>query len=128
MSIFSKIKDAIFGKKAVAAPAPTPVAVEQAAAPVSVAPEAPSEPVDVEAVMEALEAEKGLKTNWRVSIVDTMKLLDMDSSLANRQSLALELGYTGDINDTAPMNIWLQKEVFKQLAAHGGKVPSNLTD
>ncbi len=128
MSIFSKIKDAIFGHKAQAAPAPAPTPEAAAPAPVEVAPAAPSEPVDVEAVMESLEAAKGLKTNWRVSIVDTMKLLDMDSSLANRQSLALELGYTGDVNDTAPMNIWLQKEVFKQLAAHGGKVPANLTD
>ncbi len=127
MSIFSKIKDAIFGHKAQAAPAPTP---EAAAAPVEAvaAPAAPAEPVDVVAVMEALESAKGLKTNWKVSIVDTMKLLDMDSSLANRQSLALELGYTGDINDSAPMNIWLQKEVFKQLAANGGNVPSNLID
>ena len=57
-----------------------------------------------------------------------MKLLDMDSSLANRKELATELGYTGEKDGSAEMNIWLQKEVMRQLAANGGKVPSSLTD
>lgn len=129
MSIFSKIKDAIFGKKAVAAPAPAQAAPQVAPQEVAAtAPVAASEPVDVEAVMEALAAAHAGPSNWRVSIVDTMKLLGLDSSLANRKSLALELGYDGDLEDSATMNIWLQKEVFKQLAANGGKVPAGLAD
>lgn len=129
MSIFSKIKDAIFGKKAVAAPAPVqPTApVAEVAAPVAQA-AAIVEEVDVEAVMESLAAANPAPSNWRVSIVDTMKLLGLDSSLANRKSLALELGFDGDLEDSASMNIWLQKEVFKQLAANGGKVPAGMAD
>jgi hypothetical protein len=64
--------------------------------------------------------------NWRTSIVDLMKLLDLDSSLGARQSLAKELGYTGDMHDSASMNIWLHKQVMTKLAENGGKVPADL--
>jgi Domain of unknown function (DUF3597). len=82
--------------------------------------------VDVEAVLEAMAAKNPQKLNWRTSIVDLMKLLDLDSSLANRKELAKELGYTGDMNDSASMNIWLHKQVMKKLAESGGKVPESL--
>ena len=82
--------------------------------------------VDVEAVLEAMAAKNPQKLNWRTSIVDLMKLLDLDSSLANRKELAKELGYTGDMNDSASMNIWLHKQVMQKLAENGGKVPEDL--
>ncbi|MCK8786156.1 DUF3597 domain-containing protein [Roseomonas sp. NAR14] len=84
--------------------------------------------VDVEAVLSDLAAKSGRPSNWRTSIVDLMTLLGLDSSLKNRQELAKELGYTGDPNDTAPMNIWLHKQVMTKLAANGGKVPDDLKD
>ncbi|MEO7456876.1 MAG: DUF3597 domain-containing protein, partial [Gemmatimonadaceae bacterium] len=62
------------------------------------------------------------------SIVDLMKLVGMDNSLAQRKALATELGYTGDMNDSAPMNIWLHKEVMRKMAENGGKVPANMLD
>jgi 3-oxoacyl-ACP reductase-like protein len=125
MSIFSKIKDAIFGKKAEAAtPAPaTPAAPAEAAAPAAAISE-----VDVEAILAAEAAKVAQPLNWRTSIVDLMKLLDIDSSLANRKELAQELGYTGELNGSAEMNIWLHKAVMRELAANGGKVPADLTD
>jgi hypothetical protein len=85
--------------------------------------------VDVEQVLEARLAEKGNPDlDWRTSIVDLMKLLDIDSSLDNRKELADELGYTGDKDGSAEMNIWLHKEVMRQLAANGGTVPAGLAD
>ncbi|MGN6772521.1 MAG: DUF3597 domain-containing protein, partial [Rhizobiaceae bacterium] len=68
----------------------------------------------------------GQKLNWRTSIVDMMKALDLDSSLSARKELANELGYTGDTNDSATMNIWLHKALMKKLSENGGKVPSDL--
>lgn len=68
------------------------------------------------------------KLNWDKSIVDLMKLLDMDSSLANRKALATELGYDGALNGSARMNIWLHKEVMRRFANNGGRVPANLLD
>ncbi|RIX27093.1 DUF3597 domain-containing protein [Sphingomonas edaphi] len=134
MSIFGKIKDAIFGKKAEAAPVPTGSSVPSGSPTTTAAPapastmEAP-EQVDVEQVLTSISASKGNPDlNWRTSIVDLMKLLDMDSSLANRKELATELGYTGEKDGSAEMNMWLQKEVMRQLAANGGKVPAGLTD
>ncbi|HEX4971749.1 MAG TPA: DUF3597 domain-containing protein [Steroidobacteraceae bacterium] len=138
MSIFTKIKDAIFGSKAEARPtAPaspppgsrTPSAgTAPTAAPQKPA-QAPAQPaVDVEAVLTKMAADNGQKLNWRTSIVDLMKLVGMDSSLENRKELARELGYTGDQGDSAAMNIWLHKRVMKELAAHGGKVPANMLD
>ena len=68
------------------------------------------------------------KLDWKRSIVDLMKLVGMDSSLASRKELASELGYTGDQSDSAQMNVWLHKQVFKKLAENGGKVPQELLD
>ena len=90
---------------------------------------APAQVVDVEQVLEAKLAEKGNPDlNWRTSIVDLMKLLDIDSSLDNRKELATELGYSGDKDGSAEMNIWLHKEVMRKLGENGGKVPAGLTD
>lgn len=126
MSIFSKIKDAIFGKKdEVPAVAQAPTQAAPAAVPATAAPVALSE-VDVEAVLTKLAAASSQKLNWRTSIVDLMKLVGMESSLAERRQLASELGYSGDTNDTATMNIWLHKQVMTKLAENGGKVPASL--
>ena len=84
--------------------------------------------VDVVAQLEKRASAHGEKLNWRTSIVDLMKLLDMDSSLSERKELAKELGYSGDMSDSASMNIWLHKEVLKRIAANGGNVPANLLD
>jgi hypothetical protein len=136
MSIFSKIKDAIFGNKAEARPnapssAPSgraPSASAGTAAPQPKPAPSASEPVDVEAVLQRMAADNKQQLNWRTSIVDLMKLVGMDSSQENRKALARELGYTGDPGDSAAMNIWLHKRVMKELAAHGGKVPANMLD
>jgi 3-oxoacyl-ACP reductase-like protein len=132
MRIFGRIRDAIFGKKAEAAPAapaapaePIPTAV-QAPAPAPAAPPPPMDMVDVEAILTRMAAEKGQTLNWRTSIVDLMKLLGMDASLAERKELAQELGYSGALDGSAEMNIWLHKAVMKQLAANGGRVPAEL--
>lgn len=82
--------------------------------------------VDVEKVVSEYASKKKEKLDWRKSIVDLMKVLDLDSSLKNRQELAKELGYTGDMNDSAKMNIWLHKQVMTKLAENGGKVPDSL--
>ena len=128
MSIFGKIKEAIFGKKAQAAPAPaaTPAIPldTPAAAPAPAAPVAISE-VDVAANLAAMDGAD--KLNWRSSIVDLMKLLGIDSSYANRSELAAELGISG-YEGSAEQNIALQKAVMKELAANGGKVPADLLD
>ena len=135
MSIFGKIKDAIFGHKsapAQAEPAPTPQPAGASVGPAGTqAPpqQAPTQQVDVEEVLTQISREKGNPDlNYKTSIVDLMKLLGMDSSLENRKELATELGYQGAKDGSAEMNIWLHKEVMRQLAAHGGKVPANLTD
>lgn len=132
MSIFGKIKDAIFGKKKEeVAPAPAPTAAPSTpAAPI---PQTPPPPVavsevDVETILADEAAKNPQKLNWRTSIVDLMKLLDIDSSLDNRKELATELGYTGELNGSAEMNIWLHKAVMRALAKNGGKVPADLTD
>jgi uncharacterized protein DUF3597 len=133
MNIFSKIKDAIFGHKSAptqtqATPQPAEAATAQAGTQISPQPQA-TQQVDVEQVLTQIALEKGNPDlNYRSSIVDLMKLLGMDSSLENRKELATELGYTGEKDGSAEMNIWLHKEVMRQLAAHGGKVPANLTD
>ncbi|WP_380785056.1 DUF3597 domain-containing protein [Sphingomonas sp. R86521] len=147
MSIFSKIKSAIFGehgplgsghfgtpKDAAPAPAPAPQttaaqpAPTPAAAPAA-APAAPAQqPVDVEAVLSGIAQRKSSDLNWRSSIVDLMKLLDLDSSLDNRKELATELGYTGAKDGSAEMNIWLHKAVMRELEKNGGTVPAGLKD
>lgn len=92
-------------------------------------PVAEAQQVDVEQVLEAKLGEKGNPDlNWRTSIVDLMKLLDLDSSLDNRKQLAEELGYTGTRDGSAEMNIWLHREVMRRLTENGGKVPAGLAD
>jgi 3-oxoacyl-ACP reductase-like protein len=134
MSIFGKIRDAIFGHKAEATPAPAPAPSPAASTatqpmPAPVAPPAPQQPVDVEAVLTQKLAAKGNPDlNWKSSIVDLMKLLDLDSSLDNRKELATELGYTGAKDGSAEMNLWLHKAVMQELAKNGGTVPAGLAD
>jgi hypothetical protein len=151
MSIFGSIMSAIFGHSssqapeapaaatdapatsaAQSAPAATPAEAPVDAAPAaathapatSAAPAGP--PVDVAAIMDNLASQTTQKLDWRNSIVDLMKLINLDSSLAARKELAQELNYTGDMNDSASMNIWLHKEVMTKLAENGGKVPDEL--
>ena len=128
MGIFSSIKDAIFGKSAEAQETAAPAA--PTAAPVEAAPAAPVaiSSVDVAAQLQAMADASGKPSNWRVSIVDLMALLGLHHSLANRKELAVELGYTGELNGSAEMNIWLHKQVMRELAANGGKVPAELLD
>ena len=111
-----------------AAPAPAARPAAPAAAPAAATAAAAPPVVDVETVLETMAAGTNEKLNWRHSIVDLMKLTGIDSSLANRKALAQELGYTGDMNDSATMNIWLHKQVLKHLSENGGKVPANLLD
>ena len=149
MSLFETLKKAIFHNPLAKQPAAPPAAAKPAStttasqapaatstaassapprattAPASSAP-APQPTVDVEQVLEGLNANSAQKLNWRTSIVDLMKLVGLDSSLQNRKSLAAELGYTGDTNDSAAMNIWLHKAVMQKLAQNGGKVPASL--
>jgi hypothetical protein len=119
MSIFGNIMGAIFGSKSAAASPAAPAPSSGAAA-------APTQSVDVEAVLNERASTNKQKLNWRTSIVDLMKLLNLDSSLASRKELAKELGYTGSTDDSATMNIWLHKQVMRKLAENGGKVPADL--
>ena len=138
MSIFGKIMSSIFGHASASPaapsaapapggkPAPPPApgvspSATQASAPAGATPQ-----VDVTAILTKLAAEKKEKLDWRRSIVDLMKLLDLDSSLSARKELAKELHYTGDTNDSASMNVWLHKQVMQKLAENGGKVPEEL--
>jgi hypothetical protein len=93
---------------------------------VAVAPAPPPQVIDVTASLDDLAANAGQKLDWRHSIVDLMKLVGLESSLAERKELADELGYTGDKADSATMNIWLHKQVIKKLSENGGKVPAEL--
>jgi hypothetical protein len=90
------------------------------------APAAAQAQVDVAAVLTDLASKNTEKLDWRNSIVDLMKLLKLDSGLSARKELAKELNYTGDINDSARMNVWLHKQVMVKLAENGGKVPDSL--
>jgi hypothetical protein len=125
MSIFGKIMGAIFGSKAGASEGEPASSTGGTAAPSS-APAAPAQSVDVAAIVDRAAAAKGEKLQWRTSIVDLMKALDIDSSFNARKELAKELGYTGDSNDSATMNIWLHKQVMAKLAANGGKLPPEI--
>ena len=122
MSIFGKIMGAIFGTKAEAAPGGT--AAGSAPGGSAAAPAAAT--VDVAPILDAAVKAKGEKLEWRTSIVDLMKALDIDSSFSARKELAKELGYTGDSNDSASMNIWLHKQVMTKFAANGGKLPPEI--
>jgi dihydroorotase-like cyclic amidohydrolase len=84
--------------------------------------------VDVNAVLNDMASKNSEKLDWKKSIVDLMKLVGMDSSLSARKELATELGYTGNKDDSAAMNVWLHKQVLRKLAENGGKVPQNLLD
>ena len=139
MSIFGNILSAIFHHSSSAAAA-TPGAAPAAgappaqsgpagtptAAPTAAPTTAPAAAVDVTAIMDGLAAQSSEKLDWRRSIVDLMKLLNLDSSLTARKELAQELSYSGDMNDSASMNIWLHKQVMTKLAENGGKVPVEL--
>jgi len=134
MSVLGEIISKVFGhdQQASAAPGPaatpTPAAAAPATSPaatnaaVMAAPDAGR----AEQVLEQLAAKNPQKLDWRHSIVDLMKLVHMDSSLAKRQELAKELGYTGDMNDSATMNVWLHEQVMNKLAENGGGVAANL--
>ncbi|MCQ1850847.1 DUF3597 domain-containing protein [Neorhizobium galegae] len=141
MGIFDKIKNAIWGGHAEAAQSTTPAEPLKPAAPVSAsaapmanptpipsASPSSSAPVDITPILDAAVKKSGQKLDWRKSIVDLMKALDLDSSLTARKELAAELHYTGDTNDSATMNVWLHKALMKKLAENGGKVPAELAD
>jgi hypothetical protein len=134
MSIFGKIMSAILGSSS-STPAGTDPSTAPASGPASQASAAqvsaktsaaPMSEVDVGAVLTQLAAKNKEKLDWRRSIVDLMKLLNLDSSLAARKELAQELHYSGDMNDSASMNVWLHKQVMRKLAENGGKVPDDL--
>lgn len=134
MSIFGTLMSKIFhhgqADTPAAAPAPTVNTPSQAPA-VAGAPQAApvaAQSVDVEGILEAMAAQYPHEVNWRYSIVDLMAMLGMDNSLSQRKELAQELGYTGDMNDSATMNVWLHKQVMKKLAENGGQVPASLMD
>jgi hypothetical protein len=129
MGILSNIFRKIFPSShpAVQAPAPVPTAPPGQAAPAPApAAVAPMDQVDVEKLLDGMPQASSL--NWKSSIVDLLKLLDLDSSLQSRKELAAELHYTGDTSDSASMNIWLHRQVMNKLAANGGKVPADLKD
>ena len=145
MSMFSNILNKIFNRQPAAdqttsatsqtrtaqstqQPSTQPASAPQTGAVGSSVPPTPMEPVDVEAVLNAMAAKNAEKLNWRTSIVDLLKLLGMDSSLSARKELAQELNYSGDTGDSAAMNMWLHKQVMKKLAENGGKVPADLRD
>jgi hypothetical protein len=130
MSIFGKIMSAIFGSKTPSVTgtvagdaAPGPIVIGGGGSPATAA---PAQSVDVAPILDKAVAAKGEKLAWRTSIVDLMKALDIDSSFTARKELAKELGYTGDSNDSASMNIWLHKQVMTKLAANGGKLPPEI--
>jgi hypothetical protein len=146
MSIFGSIVSAIFGSKhaasvtGAAAPSSAPASAGPSASPgTSAAPgtsasgapagAAAAKPIsraDVEAILQKLAAEQREDLDWRRSIVDLMKLLKLDSGLGARKQLAQELGYTGALDGSAEMNVWLHKQVMIKLAESGGKVPESL--
>ncbi|RUM25234.1 DUF3597 domain-containing protein [Rhizobium vallis] len=140
MGIFDKIKHAIFGEAKAAEPVATsapkteaaqaPVAPSAAPSPAPSASPAQSNPttVDIVPILDAVAKKSGQKLDWRRSIVDLMKAVGMDASLSERKELAAELGYTGDTNDSAKMNMWLHKALMKRLSENGGKVPADLLD
>ena len=136
MSIFGSIMGKIMGNAArkeaakenaarPAAPASTAPATASASA---TAVATPTATVDVAARLDEMKKASTQTLNWRESIVDLMKLVGIDSDITNRRALAHELGYTGDLNDSATMNVWLHKQVMQKLAENGGKVPANLLD
>ncbi|MFZ4069703.1 MAG: DUF3597 domain-containing protein [Caulobacterales bacterium] len=131
MKIFDDLMARLAGKKkpAPTSATPTSATLAPAAAPkIEPAAPAPLADVDVEEILEDLAKANPQKLNWKTSIVDLLKLLDMESSLANRKALAAEMLFLGDMNNSAEMNVWLHKAVLRKLAENGGKVPSYLLD
>jgi len=129
MGLFNNLMSKIFGGATSATPAATgPVLVQATPGSPPAASAAATPPVDVAAVLNGLAAKNSEKLDWKRSIVDLMKLVGMECSLAARKELATELGYTGDQSDSAQMNVWLHKQVLKKLAENGGKVPQELLD
>src|SRR5215831_2185042 len=136
MSIFGSIVSAIFPHASAPATAPTAAAAASrpaAAAPMPAAATSsgtsspkPMSQTEVIAVIEKAVGAQGEDLNWKQSIVDLMKALKLDSSLAARKQLAQELGYTGALDGSAEMNVWLHKQVMTKLAESGGKVPDSL--
>ena len=136
MSVFGSIVSAIFGSKHAAtvtgaagssspsASSPAPSASGTPAGATAAKP--PISRTEVEAILVKLAAEQRESLDWKNSIVDLMKLLKLDSSLGARKQLAQELGYTGALDGSAAMNVWLQKQVMTKLAESGGKVPDSL--
>jgi hypothetical protein len=132
MSVFGNIMSKIFGHGSAQAAGASPTLAPGAPPTAPGAPSAtpastsPAQTVDVAAIVDKAAAAKGEKLAWRTSIVDLMKALDLDSSLAARKELAKELKYSGDTNDSATMNVWLHKQVMMKLAANGGKLPADI--
>ena len=148
MGMFNNLMSKIFGHAGAAppaTPAPSSTTIESATAPSGTTPAAsavspatpapaatpeaaaaPVETVDVTAILDGLAAKSSEKLDWKKSIVDLLKLVDMDSSLSARKQLATELHYPGDENDSATMNVWLHKQVLRELSEHGGKIPREL--
>lgn len=133
MSVLGSILGGIFKKKkeepapaAPAAPAPTAAPVQpQVTAAAATAPQ-PAPEVDVAGILDFMNDQRDQKLNWRTSIVDLMKLVGLESSLAERKELADELGYTGDKSDSAAMNIWLHAQVIQKIRDNGGRLPTDL--
>ena len=122
-------EDAAVPKAPTTAPSTTPTAPPAGTAPAAPAAPKPVEIVDVVAQLEQRASANAQKLNWRTSIVDLLKLLDMDSSLTARKELATELNCPADLMaDSAKMNIWLHKAVLTRIAANGGNVPKELLD
>jgi hypothetical protein len=124
MSILGNIVSSIFHHASSSAPAGAPSPQSKPSTQASPAPAGAT--VDVAGVMDKLASQSKEKLDWRRSIVDMMKLLNLDSSVGARKHLAEELHYTGNINDSAAMNVWLHKQVMIKLAENGGKVPNEL--
>jgi Domain of unknown function (DUF3597) len=130
MSVLGEIVSAIFHRSASpASAAPAGSSSPQSKPAAQAAPAAPAPkgaPVDVAAIMDKLASQSKEKLDWRRSIVDMMKLLNLDSSMGARKRLAEELHYTGNMNDSASMNVWLHKQVMIKLVENGGHVPNEL--
>lgn len=138
MSILGKILGGIFNRKKdtptasptpqpAPAPIPTPTAAPTPAQVEPTATVAPQQNVDVAGILDFMNDQRDQKLNWRTSIVDLMKLIGLESSLAERKELADELGYTGDKSDSASMNIWLHNQVIQKIIDNGGQLPTDMT-
>lgn len=132
MSVFGSIVSAIFGSKHAPGAAPSsgtssgPSASAGTSTPPDAAAAKPISRADVEAILKKLDDDQDEDFEWGKSITDLMKLLKLDSSLGARKQLAKELGYTGALDGSAEMNVWLHKQVMTKLAESGGKVPDSL--